>query len=285
MLATAASLPVPDPEAPALAAALRARGADASVESWDSEADWATADLVVVRSAWDYFARIDEFLRWADAVDAVTRLANSADVVRWNSRKAYLVALADAGVPVVPTTVIARGETADLGVLDGLGSEVVVKPEVSAAAIGAVRGRPHDPEVVAHIRDLATRGHVLIQPLIHSVLDRGETSLVYLGGAFSHAVRTIPRQGEFRGLAHHGGTVVTHRPSAEELRVAQLALAAAPGPHAYARVDLVASESGPLLMELELIEPWLFLADSVDATARFADVLIALAAPSPGDTV
>ena len=118
-------------------------------------------------------------------------------------------------------------------------------------------------------------GDALVQPYVASVAGRGETSLVFAGDSFSHAVRKVPRTGDFRVQAEHGGSVVVHRPTADELRVARAALRTAPGTRTYARVDLVATDDGPAVMELELVEPELFLGTDPGAPARFAAAFLA----------
>jgi glutathione synthase/RimK-type ligase-like ATP-grasp enzyme len=127
------------------------------------------------------------------------------------------------------------------------------------------------------LADLAGRGDVLVQPFIDTVPGSGETSLIFFDGQFSHAVRKLPAAGDFRVQEHYGGTVAVHDPSPAEMTVAQSALDAAPEASTYARIDLVGDPDAPLLMEAELIEPFLFLGSHEPATARFAEVLAARA--------
>jgi glutathione synthase/RimK-type ligase-like ATP-grasp enzyme len=272
LFATAHRLPTPDLETPLVVEALNAGGIAAEIQPWDAPVDWSKADLVVVRSTWDYYERRDEFVRWAYQVEATTRLVNPAAVVEWNSHKGYLVELAGRGISTVPTALFRRGTLAPdwAEMFDG-DSELVVKPSVSVGAVGALRGSP--AEVAGHLGYLMQTGDVLVQPLIPSVLTQGETSLVFFGGKFSHAVRKIPRPGEYRVQEHHGGTVQPHEPERGEMSVAGAAIAAAPMPPSYARADLVATSNGPALMELELIEPFLFLATDPPAAARFAALI------------
>jgi glutathione synthase/RimK-type ligase-like ATP-grasp enzyme len=271
VLATADPLPVPDTESHLIVEALVAGGAQAEMQPWDGGYDWAGADLVVVRSTWDYYGRLAEFLRWADAVEAVTALANPAAVLRWNAHKAYLVEMAGRGVPTVPTRVVRQGTwLPEPNWLASLGPELVVKPAVSVGAIGAFRGLHDDPGLLAHLSGLAEAGDFLVQPFIGSVLSEGESSLMFAAGALSHAVRKVPRDGDYRSQEHHGGTTVPHLATLAELDVAQAALAAAPARCAYARVDLVATRTGPVVMELEVIEPFLFLPYDEGAAERFA---------------
>jgi glutathione synthase/RimK-type ligase-like ATP-grasp enzyme len=274
-LVTAAVMPKPDLESHLLVESLHRRGVSASLVPWDSTFDWALPDLVVVRTPWDYFHRLDEFLRWADAVDSVTRLVNPAAVLRWNTHKSYLLALAAAGVPTVPTQVLAKG-TSDISAELLPAGDIVVKPAVSIGAIGSLCTQADDPRAKSHIIDLATSGDVLVQPFIPSVRESGETSMMFAGGRLSHSVRKVPVPGEYRVQDHHGGSVRPHRATDEEIAVAHAALAVAPASLAYGRVDVVSTDQGPVVMELELVEPALFLDADPDAPDTFADALLSV---------
>lgn len=254
-----------------LLAALAARGVDAAAVPWDeTSTDWAAADLVAVRTTWDYTDRRDDFLAWAAAVDGVTALQNPRAVLEWNSHKRYLVALADAGVPVVPTTLLARG-----GAVPDLGSgPVVVKPAVSAGGRGTHLGDAEDLRGVT--ADLLAAGDVLVQPAVESIGRDGEVSLIRLGGQWSHAVRKVPAAGGFLVHERHGGRLEDHTPTSGEIAVADAALACSPAPVHAARVDLVRVEGEPVVMELELIEPELFLRRAPDAADRLAEALLAV---------
>ena len=273
-LVTGASMAKPDPESHLLVAALARRGIAADLVPWDSAQAWASYPLVVVRTPWDYFARLDEFLHWARTTSALTDFVNPFPVIEWNSHKAYLRELAAAGIATVPTLWLARGASDAATCLRDRGwDEVVVKPAVSIGAIGALRARAADPACVRHVEQLVAEGDVLIQPFVASVAAVGEVSLIYFGGAFSHAIRKQPAPGDFRVQDMYGGTVHTHAPSAAEYELAARALACVPPPTAYARIDLVEFDHKPAVMEIELIEPELFLGASALAADRFADVL------------
>jgi glutathione synthase/RimK-type ligase-like ATP-grasp enzyme len=275
VLATSSSMPKPDPESHLLVTALEQRGVSTRLLAWDADVDWSAADVVVVRSTWDYFERLDEFLSWADAVESVSCLVNAAAVLRWNTHKRYLTELTDRGVPTVPTAVVEKGGVlADISALFPGHLELVVKPAVSIGAIGAMRARANDAGLAAHLTHLALLGDVLVQPFVSSVVDRGETSLVFAGLDLSHSVRKVPRPGEYRVQDHHGGSIHRHQATAEEIAVARAALAVAPGRCTYARVDLVDTADGPVVMELELVEPALFLNEDPAAPDRFAESII-----------
>lgn len=259
-----------DPEVPVVAEALRAAGMSPHVVSWDDELDWAAYALVVVRSPWDYFDRVVEFYEWAARVQLVTRIVNPADVIRWNSHKGYLVELAAKGIPTVPTRLI-PGESidVDLQLEECPWDEVVIKPAVDGGGREVLRARRDSDVARLHAEALSAKGDVIVQPFVPGIVD-GERSLVFLGGAFSHAVRKVPAEGDYRVQYFYGGTELEHAPDSAELHVALWAIDSAPGRLTYARVDLVDWEGAPTLMELEAIEPDLYLRDTPERLARFA---------------
>ncbi|MER6623420.1 MULTISPECIES: RimK family alpha-L-glutamate ligase [unclassified Streptomyces] len=253
-----------DRDLPGLVRALEEAGAEASAEVWDDDAvDWARFDLAVIRSTWDYSWRSAEFTAWAERCGTLTRLANPADVVRWNTDKRYLGDLAAAGVPVVDTRYVAAGDPLDLP--DG--HEFVVKPTSGAGARFAARYTPDEHDTaVRHLRRMHAEGFTaMVQPYVRGIDTTGERALQYFGGSLLHAGRKGPVLApgtpyDQRKVAHPGLTDWT--PTPEEVAVAGKALASVPGgPELlYARVDLVDGEDGrPRVMELELVEPNLFL--------------------------
>jgi glutathione synthase/RimK-type ligase-like ATP-grasp enzyme len=265
-------LPELDPDDRPLAAALGARGHEVAIVAWDDPGfDWAAARLVLLRNPWDYYRRLDEFLAWAARVDAATSLWNPLAILRWNLHKGYLVELAAAGVPVVPTELVRRGSDFDLAALVARRgwSRGVVKPAVSADSWETVVFDAGDLAAAAAMieRRLPERD-LMVQPFLESVESDGERCLVFLDGECSHAVRKNPitRGGRWAGLPE--GTPVAA--AGDELEVARRVLAAAPAADLlYARVDLVRDASGaPHLLELEAAEPTLFLADHPAGLAR-----------------
>ena len=276
-----------DDDLPPLTAALSAAGLSHAVVNWDDPGvNWAAFELVVVRSVWDYTRRREELLAWAERVAALTRIANPARVLRWNSDKRYLGDLDRAGVPVVPTAFAAPGEPVDWPDAD----EVVVKPAVSAGALDTERYTDRGA-AAAHVARLHGDGRTaMVQPYLRAVeADRAETLLVMLGGAFSHALRKGPLL--VPGLQVVEGLYVEEdirpaTPTEAELQAAEAALAAVPGGGEdllYARVDLVGGEDGPVLMELELVEPSLFLTHAPGGADRVAGAITRrLGASDPG---
>lgn len=265
-----------------LAEALGHRGATAQWVPWDESVDWSGFDLVALRETWDYPPRLASFLEWVDSVAAVTAVVNPPGVVRWNHHKGYLHDLGAAGVPVVPTTIVPRGTEAPFAALQAGGdATVVVKPAVGIGGDDAERGRSSDPATSAHLGALLEGGDVLVQPYLPSIESSGETSVVVLAGRVTHAVRKLPTGGEFRIHEHRGGSYAQVEPAPVQVDVALAACEAAASLTGeelfYARADLVAGVDGaPLLMELELIEPSLYLHTVPAATAQLADLIIAV---------
>jgi glutathione synthase/RimK-type ligase-like ATP-grasp enzyme len=281
---TCAELGGLDPDDRLVVPPLAGRGIAADTAVWDDPAvDWNGYDLVVLRSTWDYPGRRDAFVRWAAGVGAVgARLANPPDVVAWNTDKRYLDTLASAGVPVVPTTWVTPGGPPWILPRSG---EVVVKPAVGAGSIDTGRydlaSSTHRTLAQAHCGRLLAAGRtVMVQPYLSAVDSYGETALLYLGGRYSHAVRKGPMLAgpsvDEPGL-YRPEQITPREPSTVERAVADAALAAVPngaGRLLYARVDLIPGDDGsPVVVELELTEPSMFLGTAEGAAARFADAI------------
>jgi glutathione synthase/RimK-type ligase-like ATP-grasp enzyme len=276
-LVTATRMPKPDPESGLLVAALARLDVRATIHVWDQPCDWSQFPLVVSRTPWDYFHRLDEFLSWAREVTAVAELLNPLATIAWNAHKSYLLDLEAAGVPIVPTVLLGREADDEQAAALARFGETVIKPAVAGGALGALRvGAATDSGIAAeHLRTVLAEKDALVQPFMSGVQSDGEASLIFFDGRLSHAVRKIPATGDFRVHQHYGGTLVAHTPSPAELTVAQAALAVAPEPAVYARIDLVPGPAGPVVMEAELIEPELFLGSHPAAADRYARCLAA----------
>ncbi len=277
-LATYATLPSLNDDDRLLIAALTERGVTARPAVWDSpDVRWEELQGVLVRSCWDYHRRLPEFLAWIARLEGSgVALWNAAAVLRWNSHKAYLRDLAGRGVPIVPTCWLGRGDGTDLAALLGREGwrDAVVKPAVSASATGTWRTSPATAAAdQPRLDGLLHAGDVMVQPFIPEVADPGEWSLVFLGGRFSHAVLKRPAGGDYRVQWEFGGSALAAAPPDQLIADAERVLAAAPGDPVYARVDGVARDGRLLLMELELIEPHLFLGWDPRAAARLAAAL------------
>lgn len=254
---------------------LRSRDLPTDPVVWDDPAvDWATHDVAVIRSTWDYTFRPEEFLAWADRVGAVTLLHNPAPVVRWNADKSYLRDLESAGVPIVPTAWV--DATADLSYLmEHHGwAEVVVKPSISAGARDTMRVDARDVTAGQALLDaLVARGTAMVQPYLRDVEAYGERSLLFIAGELTHTVRRRPALAG--GSVDEADAAVA---AADEIATAEAVLAQVKEPLLYARVDLVRDDAGVArVIEVELIEPQLFLRFSDLAVVRLADAIVASA--------
>lgn len=255
------------------------RGAEIEPAVWDDPGvRWSRYDRVVIRSCWDYHHRVDEFLAWLDRMEAEEiPLWNPARVVRGNVDKAYLAELAAAGLPVVPTVHRERGAVVDLaGLLGERGwSEAVIKPSVSASAFRTLRiGRGEAAATQGELDALLAASGVLIQPFLAEIQTRGEWSLIFLRGEYSHAILKLPGAGDFRVQQELGGSADAASPPPALIEQARAVVAEIPGPWLYARVDGVEIDGVFTLMELELIEPSLFLVSDGEAPARFAEAIL-----------
>ncbi|WP_299008874.1 transporter [uncultured Caulobacter sp.] len=251
-----------------LAAPLRAHGLLVGAQPWTDPIARGRARLVMPSLAWGYHHRQPEWFALLDRLEAdKIRVANPAAVLRWNSTKTYLVELADKGAPVVPTHAHERLTMDSVeAAFDAFGvDEVVVKPQVSAGSQDTIRVKRHGS------LDGGPRGPALIQPFLPAVGEEGELSLFYFDGRFSHAVAKVAASGDFRVQPQFGGQVSEIAPEPEALHAAEMVLNAAPGNLTYARVDLIRGlDHTPQLMELEVIEPDLFLEHAHDNGAAFA---------------
>ncbi|MET0447099.1 MAG: hypothetical protein ABW004_01780 [Aeromicrobium sp.] len=266
-----------DPDLPLLLDAARERDVDAEIAVWDdAETDWISYDAVVVRSCWDYVPRRDEFLAWAASVP---NLHNSLAVLRWNTDKTYLRQLEAAGVPIIETRwdVVAGDDI-------GEHAEWVVKPTVSAGSRDTARWSTAD-EARAHSAELVAAGrHSMTQPYISSVDDEGETAMLYFAGEFSHAIRKGPMLERDEGVVQDRDSresITPREPTAAQRELSEHVIATTtsvldlPSAPLFTRIDLVTGDDGaPLLIELELTEPSLFLPQSGGGADRLVDAIL-----------
>lgn len=277
VLATCRPKPGLTPSDALLAGALREQSAEVVAVPWDAIEPGREEGVVCLRSTWDYHLRWDEFRDWVGRFAEPRRLCNPAATVLWNADKLYLRDLALAGIALPRTRWVEPGARPALApVLEEWGvTDAVLKPRVSATAFGThVVSR--DGGIGEADWPALERSGCLLQEFVPEIQTRGEISLVFLCGGFSHAMLKRPRDGDFRVQMDFGGSLETARPADRAVEFAETALAAAARPWLYARVDMVETESGPVLMELELIEPDLFFTPG--AAARLAKGLIATVA-------
>jgi hypothetical protein len=275
-IATCRPLPEPDADEQPLLEALAARGVRARMAAWNDPAeDWGAPVATVVRSTWDYPQRADAFVAWIERAARAAPLWNPPAVLRWNVHKSYLRELAARGLPVVPTAFLERRQR--VGLTDVLAlhgwEDVVVKPSVSAASFRTLRVRPGVPGELArgeaHLAALLAERDVLVQRYAPAVETSGERALVWIDGELTHCVRKCAR---FTGQEESVSGALA--PDADERALALALLEPFRDELLYARIDLVRDEHGtPMLMELELIEPSLFLVQHPPALARLARAL------------
>lgn len=268
-LVTCRDLPVPDPDGAPLLDAVRALGARARWAAWDDPAvDWESFDSAVVRSTWNYIHHLEAFQSWARRAAAVTKLLNPLSVLLWNSDKGYLRDLEKRGIPVVPTAYVPREGFRPLAELlaSRRWEEIVIKPQVGAGSFSTRRFPLKErAEAERFLRALSAERDVLIQPYVASVDGYGERSLIWIDGQLTHAVRKSPR---FDGRDEAAALVTIAR---DERLFAEKVLEPLAKELLYARVDVARGDDGGLLiMELELIEPLLFLYHEPRALARLA---------------
>jgi hypothetical protein len=264
-----------------LLAAFAAAGADAQAVVWsDARMAWRSFDLVVVRSTWDYFERFAEFTAWLDRIEEEgVRLCNPVGLVRWNMDKHYLKELEAGGVAIVPTRFVDAGDRVDLAeLLRAEGWErAILKPALSGGAY-----RTHKLTLAeaaglqGELEAIAAAGGALVQPFVQEIVDEGEWSLVFFGGELSHAALKTPKGGDFRVQPKFGGSVVGVTPPAAMLAAATAIVRGLPAAPTYVRIDGVRRGEQLLLMEVEAIEPYLYLpAAPPEAVARYVAAVLA----------
>ncbi len=262
------------------ASALRAAGISVEPRPWTEIGDLAAVAAVLPLVAWGYHLR---FAEWCALLKRMAQpgappMLNPPALLRWNSDKAYLEQLAEAGVATVASrTVEALDDQSLADARKAFGDELVVKPLVSAAADDTYRLGPND-SIPGRVRGK----RMLVQPYMPSIAISGEYSLMLFGGEYSHCIVKRPKAGDFRVQPHLGGSEHPLPPPPGAIDLATAALAAAPAPAVYARVDMIEGEDGALrIMELELIEPALWLQHAPDHGAAFAQAIISAAGKQP----
>lgn len=243
--------------------------------TWNDASDLTGFDVILPLLAWGYHHDVARWFATLDGWDAQgLPLANSVATLRWNTDKDYLLDLEASGVAIVPTIESHCLNASELEMARARFGvdDLVIKPSISAGADGTYCLRPGQPIPF----DVLER-EMLIQPMMHAIAEEGEYSLFVFGGVFSHAILKRPAAGDFRVQAQFGGREVAVDPPQSARTLAAAALACAPVPPLYARVDMVRDGEGTFrLMELEMIEPSLFLGFAPDRGAGFAKALAAL---------
>ncbi|WP_299762253.1 hypothetical protein [uncultured Pontibacter sp.] len=258
---------------------LNKKGLQVTLEIWDDPAvDWGKYDVVLLKSPWDYFDKITAFYTWLDQLDKLqVRVLNPIKTVRWNADKRYLVELQEQGENVVPSVWLEQGtklQTAE--VFAQLQSDkIIVKPAVSGGAKNTFALTQEEAEAKTEtINELLQQESFLAQPFVPEIQTKGEWSFLFFNGAYSHTVLKAAKAGDFRVQHFFGGTVHTPEPPAQLLEAAHNLVDKYAQGCLYARVDGVELNGELVLMELELIEPFLFMATSEGAIERYYQALL-----------
>lgn len=258
--------------------ALTTYGLNCRKVSWsDPEFDWTQTKCALFRSTWDYAERFTEFSDWLIKVSTQIKLINSYGQIVWNLDKHYLQDLKIKGVNIVKTYFIEFGDQRSLAQIhEELGwTRAVLKPVVSAAAKDTFK---LDSENInaheAHFKELIKNESMMLQPFQDSIVERGELSLMVIGGAYTHAVLKMAKAGDFRVQDDFGGTVHEYEPTHEEIELAIASVKACDPEPIYARVDIVNDNDGnPAVSEVELIEPELWFRRNENAAERLAEMV------------
>lgn len=244
-------------------------------KSWsDPHFDWSSTTYVLFRSTWDYFDRFAEFSVWLDNVSKVTTLLNSADLIRWNIDKHYLLDLQKQGVHICETYFVEAGTQSTLQELHQKYNltSFVLKPCVSGAARHTYKIHPDEiDEHEALFQKLIAQEAMMLQPFQHNIVSKGELSLMVMNGSYTHGVLKIAKEGDFRVQDDYGGSVYAYQASPEEIAYAENAVKSCPEMPIYARVDVFLDNQNRLaLAELELIEPELWFRNHPEAADELA---------------
>lgn len=253
--------------------ALEARGDQVTEIAWDIPTDWSQFNVVIIRTTWDYSARLQEFLEVLKKIEASgAKLLNPLELVEWNARKSYLRQLQEKGIPTIPTIFhqgVSKGFLLDA--FEVFNSEtLVVKPVVGAGSARThVVTKDVATEELTRIQEEIGDDDVMVQPFIAEITSQGELSLHFFGGKLSHSIRKTPKQGDFRVQEEFGGLIELITPPSETVELAHRVMSCLSEVPLYARVDLVTNGKQWMLIELELIEPALYFRMDPQSPQRF----------------
>jgi glutathione synthase/RimK-type ligase-like ATP-grasp enzyme len=264
---------------------LAEKGHQVSFQVWDDEqVDWTAFDAILIKSPWDYFDKINAWYTWLDKLEALEcRVLNPVKTLRWNADKIYFKDMEAQGVQLVPTVWLEQGSTFDAdAVFEAIGQDkLIVKPRVSGAAKNTLAiERSEAGDYTERINALLQEEAFLAQPFLEQIKTQGEWSFIFFNGEYSHTVLKTAKSGDFRVQHFFGGSVHTPEPPADMLTTATRIVQQFAGDCLYARVDGVELGGELALMELELIEPFLFLSTSEGALERYYQALLQLLEPA-----
>ncbi|WP_284461561.1 hypothetical protein [Chryseobacterium sp.] len=241
---------------------LKDKGLDVVPSIWnDKNADWSSFDVAIIKSPWDYHNHLNEFLSWLDQLEKLgVKVLNPVEIIKWNSDKHYLGDLVKKELPVIPAEYLKKGSSFDKRFFDYFNADkLVVKPCVSAGAQNTITvDRNNFNERSKEIDKLLEEQDYMVQPFVEEIKN-GEWSFLFFNGKYSHCSLKTPKEGDFRVQHYHGGSISYPTPDPLHIEQAGTYLKSLPQPTLYARVDGVLIDNSFKLMELELIEPYLFL--------------------------
>jgi len=268
---------------------LKKRGIKSKIECWDNpKVNWGEADLAISRTTSTYFNNPEKFLKWTRKVEETSTLWNPSPVVEWNYHKRYLMQLQKQGIPMPETILIPQNTEQSIdSILEQIPWEnFVIKPCIGAGSGGLRRFSKDSSDLETHFRNLNKHGFkqvyyfgeyayvpsdTLVQPFIPEIIMNGEASLIFFGGEYSHSMIKKVKTGDFRAHPIWGAEVHRYHPSDEEIEVANMSLEAVGQPIEYARLDMIPTDSSPLVIEVELIDPNLFFDHLPETVKSFAD--------------
>ncbi|RXM39779.1 hypothetical protein BOQ62_09500 [Chryseobacterium sp. CH21] len=255
------------------------KGLDIVPTIWnDPNVVWSSYDVVIIKSPWDYHNHLHEFLNWLNSLEKLgVKVLNPVGIIQWNSDKHYLKNVAEKGLPVIPAEYLEKGTVLKRHFFDHFNTEkLVVKPCVSAGAQNTITvSKDNFDERSAEIETLLKEQDYMVQPFVEEIKN-GEWSFLFFNGKYSHCSLKTPKQGDFRVQHYHGGSISYPVPDPLHIEQAGLYLKSLPEETLYARVDGVLINNSFHLMELELIEPYLFLNGNPRLLENYYQALITL---------
>jgi len=260
---------------------LTEKGLNISKEIWnDEQVKWENYDLAILKSPWDYFDLIEDFYAWLKKIEDLNiKLLNPLEIVRWNADKHYLHDIENAGLNVTPSKFITKGDEVNLLQYfeDFKTDQFIVKPAVSGGSKNTFRVTAANvDEINEKLKILVQLEDFILQPFIKEIEEIGELSFLFFNGQFSHTLLKKAAKGDFRVQATFGGTVLPHQPNDELIKTAKKYVDQFAEGCLYARVDGAMVNNEFVLMELELIEPFLFLDTNEKALKNYYEALIEL---------
>lgn len=258
---------------------LKGKGLDVVPTIWNDEnVNWSSFDVAIIKSPWDYHNHLEEFLNWLERIeDLGVKVLNPSEIIKWNSDKHYLKNIAEKGLPVIPVEYLDKDSSFDNHFFDLFKTDkLVVKPCVSAGAQNTITvSKDNFNERSREIEQLLKEQDYMVQPFVEEIKN-GEWSFLFFNGKYSHCSLKTPKQGDFRVQHYHGGSISYPTPEPLHIEQAGTYLKSLPESTLYARVDGVLINNSFYLMELELIEPYLFLNGDNVLLDNYYQALIAM---------